>query len=427
MSRKAALQHVTKQGRGPSGATVTRRLTLDEAQEQIRRCLFPVAARKLIPAADGVNRILASDLAAPLDMPPQNRAALDGYAFRSADLPAVASAHLHVIGRSVAGHPFAGKIGPGEAIRILTGGSVPTDADTVILQEACQEQHGVVSFPVAEAAKNHIRRRGEDFRIGDTVLRQGHRLQPVDLGMVAACGMPILPVYESLRVALFSTGDELVEPGLTLQPGQMWDANRTMLRALISETGATVTDLGILPDNEADMLEAMTGAAHEHDLIVTSGGMSVGDEDHVKQVIRRRGRLELWRLAIKPGKPVGFGDIDDCPIIGLPGNPVAAIVTFLLLGRPALLRLSGCLEAPNRSLRLPLAAALTKEAGRREFLLGKTVTSDDGMTAVEPVSKRGSAMLSALLEADGLIDLDEAATEIAAGQPVAYLPLRRPR
>jgi len=424
MAREVTLQQTTRSSGGPSGTALVRRLTLDEAQAQIRRCLFPVTARKLVPSAEGINRILASDLVAPLDMPTQDRAALDGYAFSAAGLPALAFAHLHVVGRSAAGHPFQGRLAPGEAIRILTGGTVPEDADTVIMQEACLEQHSVVSFPVSAAAKNHIRQRGEDFRAGDTLLLQGHRIRPIDLGMVSACGMPVLPVYESLRVALFSSGDELVEPGLTLQTGQIWDTNRPMLRALIGETGASVNDLGILPDDPTSMLEALTWAAHEHDLIVTSGGMSVGDEDHMKQIIRRRGRLELWRLAIKPGKPVGFGDIDDCPIIGLPGNPVAAIVTFMLLGRPAMLRLAGSLEAPNRSLRLPLAEPIAKEAGRREFLLARTVTGGDHVTAIELVHKRGAAMLSGLLEADGLVDLDEATTAVAAGQPVPYLPLR---
>jgi molybdopterin molybdotransferase len=424
MSREATLQQMTTSGGGRSGNPAIRRLTLDEAQARIKRCLFPVAARKLVPTAEGLNRILANDLIAPFDMPGHDRAALDGYAFRAADLPALASAHLHVVGRSAAGHPFAGQLASGEAVRILTGATVPQGADTVIMQEACLEQHDVVSFPVSATARNHIRRRGEDFHAGDTVLRQGHRIRAVDLGMVAACGMPVLPVYEPLRVALFSTGDELVDAGLTLQAGQIWDTNRPMLRALIGETGANVNDLGILPDDPTSLLEALTWAAHEHDLIITSGGMSVGDEDHMKQVIRRRGNLELWRLAIKPGKPVGFGDIDDCPIIGLPGNPVAAIVTFMLLARPALSRLSGGLEPTDRPLRLPLHTPLGKEAGRREFLLSRITTARDGATALEPVGKRGPAMLSGLLEADGLIDLDEATTNVAAGELVSYLPLR---
>src|SRR6185369_11164539 len=203
------------------------------------------------------------------------------------------------------------------------------------------------------------------------ILPRGHRLRAVDLGVAAACGLPVLPVYEPLRVALFSTGDELVEPGLTLPPGHIWDANRAMLKTMISETGATVSDFRILTDHLADMMDALTKAAHDHDLIVTSGGMSVGDEDHVKQVIHRRGHLEIWRLAIKPGKPVGFGDIDDCPIIALPGNPVAAVATFLTLGRPAMSRLSGRTDQAARELHLPTTRALSKSAGRREFLLAK--------------------------------------------------------
>jgi molybdopterin molybdotransferase len=248
-------------------------------------------------------------------------------------------------------------------------------------------------------------------------------LRPADLGIASGCGLAVLPVYETLRVALFSTGDELVEPGLDLPPGHIWDANRAMLKALVQESGAAVSDLGILPDRFDHMRDALTRAAHDHDLIVTSGGMSVGDEDHVKQIINQRGRLEMWRLAIKPGKPVGFGDIDDCPIIALPGNPVAAVVTFLTLGRLAVSRLSGGNESTVRQLHLPAGSTIRKQAGRRDFLLARLVTAEDGLSRVVPLAKQGSAMLSSLMEADGLIDLDEDLTEISPGETIRYLPL----
>jgi molybdopterin molybdotransferase len=398
-------------------------MTLEEAQRQLRQLLIPVAAKTLVPVSVAVNRILSSDLIAPIDLPRDDRAALDGYAFQSADRAGADILRLRLVGRSAAGHPYAGPAEAGSAVRILTGGSLPAGYDSVVMQEICTEADGVVSFQPAALTGNHVRRRGEDCRAGTVILPRGHRLRPADLGIASGCGLAMLPVYETLRVALFSTGDELVEPGLDLPPGHIWDANRAMLKALVQESGAAVSDLGILPDRFDDMQDALTRAAHDHDLIVTSGGMSVGDEDHVKQIINRRGRLEMWRLAIKPGKPVGFGDIDDCPIIALPGNPVAAVVTFLTLGRLAVSRLSGGNEGAVRQLYLPAGSAIRKQAGRRDFLLARLVAAEDGLSRAVPLAKQGSAMLSSLMAADGLIDLDEDVTEISPGETIRYLPL----
>jgi molybdopterin molybdotransferase len=428
-------------------------MTLDEALEQVRRLLSPVAAQGPVPVSAAVNRILSTDLIAPIDLPLEDRAALDGYAFHSTDLAGKDSAgetstgetppgetptgetpageipvaakivRLHLAGRSAAGHPYAGQIAAGKAVRILTGGSLPAGFDSVVMQEVCTVADDILSFPLAAMTSNHVRRRGEDYRAGTVILPRGHRLRPTDLGIASACGLSVLPVYAPLRVALFSTGDELREPGLALRPGQIWDANRAMLQALIRESGAVVSDLGILPDRLEPMRDALTQAAHDHDLIVTSGGMSVGDEDHVKQIINQRGHLEMWRLTIKPGKPVGFGDIDDCPIIALPGNPVAAVVTFLTLGRLAIARLSGNVDSAIRCLRLPAGSAIRKHAGRREFLPAKLIQGENGQSAAIPVPKQGAAMLSSLVEADGLIDLDEAATAILPGETIRFLPL----
>lgn len=422
MPHDAMIHSETVPEAAAQNGTVARRMTLEEAQRQVRRLLSPVAAKSLVPVSAAVSRVLSNDLIAPADLPREDRAALDGYAFHSADLAGVEFVRLTLAGRSAAGHPHAGRIEAGSAVRILTGASLPTGFDSVVMQEICTEADGILSFQASALSGNPVRRRGEDYRAGAVILPRGHRLRPADLGIASACGFPVLPVYEPLRVAVFSTGDELIEPGLTLRPGQIWDANRAMLTALVQESGAVVNDLGILPDRFDDMLGALTRAAHDHDLIVTSGGMSVGDEDHVKQVINQRGRLEIWRLAIKPGKPVGFGDIDDCPIIALPGNPVAAVVTFLTLGRLAISCLAGGGEM-IRSLQLPSGSTIRKQVGRREFLLAKLDRSGTGFVAAVPVRKQGAAMLSSLVEADGLIDLDEAVTEIAPGAAVRFLPL----
>lgn len=402
-----------------------RRMSLTQAQRQLHALLSPVAAKSLVPVADAVNRLLAENLIAPFDLPHEDRAALDGYAFSSGDLAGTEIVRLKLAGRSAAGHPHAGRVEPGSAIRILTGGSVPASFDTVVMQEVCTERDGILSFPASALTGNHIRRRGEDYRAGNVILARGRRLRPTDLGIASTCGFPVLPVYQPLRVALFSTGDELVEPGIALQPGRIWDTNRAMLKALVQASGTVVSDLGILPDRLEDMLGALIRAASDHDLIITSGGMSVGDEDHVRKIIDQRGHLEHWRLSIKPGKPVGFGDIDDCPIIALPGNPVAAVVTFLMLGRLAIARLSGSTEPAIRQLGFPAGAAVRKQAGRREFLLAKLTVAEDGRTMAVPIAKQGSAMLSALVEADGLIDLAEEMTIVSPGGIVPYLPFPR--
>ncbi|MET1029083.1 MAG: gephyrin-like molybdotransferase Glp [Dongiaceae bacterium] len=410
-------------------------LRLDEARLLLRRQLRCCVSAESVPLSAALNRILAEDVMAPVDLPHQDRSAVDGYAVRAADLIAGRPTLLLIAGQAAAGHPLnlpaAVPEMTGGAVRIFTGATVPEGFDTVIQQEACRSDGIIVTIPAGIARGGNVRLRGEDYRMGMRALPQGHRLRPRDLGLAAALGLPALPVYRRLRVALFSTGDELLDPETqpfdgALSVGQSWDANRYMLKAQLIELGCEVSDFGILPDRLGKTIGALAEAAHDHDFIVTSGGMSVGDEDYVKHVIRRRGHLELWRLAIKPGRPVGFGDIDDCPILALPGNPVAAAVTFIMLGSLAVARLSGSGENLPRGFQVMADFSLNKLAGRREFLPAILDMQEGGPSSATPVAKKGSAMLSALTWSDGLIDLPEEIARVAPGDNIHFIPFRQP-
>ena len=319
------------------------------ALAELRARLAPVGERETVPLSEAAGRILAADLIADRDVPPHDNAAVDGYAVHFADLAADRDTELPVTGRAAAGHSLGRPARRGEAIRIFTGAVMPDGPDTVMMQEDCTSRGDVVVIRPGIGRGANRRRRGEDVRVGTIVLRDGQRLRPQDVGLAAALGRPAVPVYRRLRVAILSTGDEVHEPGTALPLGAVYDANRYALVALVKALGAAPTDLGILADEAAAIDAALTDAATGHDLILTSGGMSVGEEDHIAGVVRARGSLYFWKLAIKPGRPVAMGQIGGTPLIGLPGNPAAMMVTFLRLARPALLRLAGapsCRAAP---------------------------------------------------------------------------------
>ena len=302
-------------------------------------------------------------------------------------------------------------------VRIFTGAAVPAGADLVLMQEDCRLE-GDRLIPPAALGPTNIRRKGEDLAKGATAIAKAMRLGPGHLALAGALHHPVIPVYRRLRVALFSTGDELRAPQEEIGPGQIADANRPMLRAMLRGMGSAVEDFGILKDDSETQIAALVEAAQRNDLIVTTGGASVGDEDHLTRVIRRRGYLEIWRLKIKPGKPVGIGDIDDCPILALPGNPVAAALTFLMLGTPLVARLAGAGDLRPPVMRLPAHREIAKPPGRWEALAARLVHEPGRPSAVEPLAKTGSAMLSALAGAEGFIALPEETERVQAGEIV---------
>ena len=396
-------------------------LGVDAALALICERVSPVVSEEVAPLAEACGRVLARDLVATIDVPPHVNSAVDGYAMAHADLLPDRETVLPVTGRAAAGHPLGRPAARGEAIRIFTGALMPEGADTVMMQEDCTVEEERVRIPPGIKKGANRRHAGEDVAKGALAVPAGRRLKPADLGLLAALGHTLLPVFRRLRVALLSTGDEVCDPGQKLEAGMIYDANRVMLKGLLQELGCEVSDLGIRPDRAPELADTLAAAAAEHDLVVTSGGVSTGEEDHVKAAIERLGRIDFWRLAIKPGRPVALGQVRGVPLIGLPGNPVAAALTFAILARPLTLRLAGAEASPP--LQFPVMADFTyrKKAGRREYLRA-SLKRENGAAVARRYPKDGAGILSSIVQSDGFAVLDEAASDVKPGMTVDFLP-----
>jgi molybdopterin molybdotransferase len=396
-------------------------MSVDEALARIDARVVAVVDSEAVPLGAAAGRVLAHDLVATMDLPPHPNSAVDGYAVAYADLSPDSETTLPVGGRAAAGHPLDRALRRGEAIRIFTGAPMPQGADTVLMQEDCVAADGQVRLKPGIRKGANRRHAGEDVAVGQTALTAGRRLGAADLGLAAALGRRELPVFRRLRVALLSTGDEVREPGIALPDGAIYDANRFMLAALLESLGCVVTDFGIRPDREAALADALAAAGAGHDLIVTSGGVSTGEEDYVKGAIERLGALYFWRLAIKPGRPVALGQIGGVPLIGLPGNPVAVAVTFAVLARPLILKLAGAQASAPRLFPVRAGFAYRKKPGRREYLRTRLERDGDHVVAVK-YPRDGAGILSSIVQSDGLVILDETVSNLAAGATVDFLP-----
>ncbi len=397
-------------------------LGVDAALALIDERVTPVVGEEIVLLGEACGRILARDLVAQIDVPPHANSAVDGYAVAHADLLPDRDTVLPVGGRAAAGHPLGRPAARGEAIRIFTGAPMPDGTDTGMMQEDCVvEEEGRVRLAPGIRKGANRRHAGEDVARGAVALPTGRRLKPADLGLAAALGNDRLPVFRALRVALLSTGDEVREPGGALAPGAIYDANRVMLMALLRGLGCAVSDLGIRPDRAAALTDTLAAASVEHDLIVTSGGVSTGEEDHVRAAIERLGRIDFWRLAIKPGRPVALGQVNGVPLIGLPGNPVAAALTFAVLARPLILRLAGAAAQPPLLFRVAAGFAYRKKAGRREYLRA-SLERDGASLVARRYPKDGAGILSSIVQSDGFVVLDEEVSDLAPGMPVDFLP-----
>jgi molybdopterin molybdotransferase len=393
-----------------------------EALERIRTAALPLPEPETVRLRDAAGRILAAPVIAARDVPPHDNAAVDGYAVFFADLAPDGSTELPVTGRAAAGHPLDRPARRGEAIRIFTGAAMPEGPDTVLMQEDCRDSGTAVTVPAGIKRGANRRRRGEDLEAGSVVLQAGSRLRPQEIGLAASLGLTTLPVYRRLHVALFSTGDEVREPGANLPPGAIYDANRYALLALLHGLGCEVSDLGIVADREDAVRAALADAASGHDLVVSSGGMSVGEEDHVKAAVEALGALHFWRLAIRPGRPVALGQVKGVPFVGLPGNPVAVMVTFLLLARPLILRLAGATVIAPRLYRVASGFAYAKKASRAEYLRARLEPGPDGEWVAHKHPRDGAGILSSMVAADGLVAIAEGVTSVSPGAPVDFLP-----
>jgi len=382
----------------------------------------PVATPETVPLAVARGRTLAEDLVAQRDVPPHDNAAVDGYAVYFDDLSTEGETRLRVAGRVAAGHALDEPAERGTAVRIFTGAPMPEGPDTLFMQEDARIEGNEVILPPGIKRGANRRKAGEDVKAGTTILKKGQRLRPQDIGLAASVGAAKLSVYNILKVGIFSTGDELREPGEKTPPGAIFDANRYVLRALLDQLGCEVKDFGIVPDRKDQIRQTLSNAAVTCDAVITSGGMSTGEEDHVRAAVEALGSIHFWRLAIRPGRPVALGHVKGSPFVGLPGNPVAMMVTFLRFARPVLLRLGGATDIEPRTFRVQADFDTKKKEGRREWLRARLLTGPDGITVAKRFPRDGAGILTSLVESDGLIELAEDVTNVAAGTMVDFLP-----
>jgi molybdopterin molybdotransferase len=396
-------------------------MSVDEAVAIIAARVRPVAEVEAVPLAEADGRVLARDLAAPLPLPPFTNSAVDGYAIASSDLPRGDARSFPLAGRVQAG-AVARAAQPGHAVRIFTGAPMPEGTDTVFMQEDVTiNDAGRVVLPAGLKPGANVRPAGEDIPQGAVALKAGHRLRPQDVALAAAFGLTQIEVVRRLRVAVFSTGNELASPGTPRAGPQLFDSNRFMLMAMLKRLGCAVSDLGILRDERAALAAGLKEVASGHDLILTTGGVSTGEEDHVKAAVESAGSLVLWRMAIKPGRPVAMGIIDGAPLIGLPGNPVASFVTFVHVVRPTVLALLGARPAPLTPVPVRAAFSYKKKAGRREYVRVFLCKREDGTLEAQKFPREGAGLLSSLVETDGLAELGEAVTKVEPGAEIGFL------
>lgn len=397
-------------------------MSVEQAAERAFALVVPVPEVQTLTLQEADGRVIAGSVSAAIDLPPFANSAVDGYAVRYADLAPAGETRLPLLGRVPAGADAALSPANGVAVRVFTGAPMPPDADTVFMQEDVALEEGHVVLPPGLARGANARPAGEDIARGTQAIASGQRLRPQDLALLAALGETEVVVRRRPRIAIFSTGNELTEPGLSLGPSAIYDANRTLLRAMVTRAGAEVVDLGILRDDCASLAANLKQAASHCDLILTSGGVSTGEEDHVKAAVEQAGSLDFWRIGIKPGRPVAMGMVAGKPFVGLPGNPVAVFVTFAFVARPLIARLGGCLYRLPVALPVRLAFPYRKKAGRREYVRVSLSEAGDGVPLAHRHPQDGAGVLTSLTRTDGLVELPDAATAIAEGSMVPFYP-----
>lgn len=402
------------------------RMTVGDALGRFSAELGAVTTSMTVPLRAALGRILAQDLAAPRSIPPHNNAAVDGFVVFFDDLDPTGDTRLPVTGRIAAGHPLARNAQRGEALQIFTGAPVPVGPDSIFMMEDCRRDGDDVILPLGIRRGDNLRLAGEDIEAGVIALRRGARLRAQDVAMAASLGFAEIEVYAPLRVTVLSTGDEIRNPGEAADAGSIFDINRYSIMALLEGLGCDVRDLGILPDDYDTVHAALADCPGQTDLVLTSGGVSMGEEDHIKAAVAALGDINFWNLAIKPGRPIALGllgaEEDEIPFIGLPGNPVAAMVTFLRIARPIVLLLAGALAVEPHLFRVPAGFDFTKKAGRREWLRARLERGADGALTATKFPAEGSGILTSMVDADGLVELAEDQERVTVGQLVDFLP-----
>ena len=394
-------------------------MPVEKAREHIRAFLSPVTTVERLNIRATLGRVLAENVISPVNVPQHDNSAMDGYAVRFADLKTDAETTLTIVGASFAGKPFQGTLETFQAVRIMTGAVIPAGADSVVQQERAKASADQVSVMPLPKKGTNTRSAGEDLRAGEAALRRGQPIRPAEIGMMASLGIGEVAVYRKLRVAFFSTGDELVAVGTPLGPGQIYDSNRYTIYGLLVRLGCEVLDMGVIRDTPLDVEQAFKDAARVADVVITSGGVSVGEADYVKQVLDRLGEVLFWKIAMKPGRPLAYGKIGDAHFFGLPGNPVAVMVTFYQFVRDALLHLQGQTGTiPLPTQKVVCTSAIKKAPGRTEFQRGILSRDATGQWSVRTTGDQGSGILSSMSQANCFIILPTDQGNVPAGSEV---------
>ena len=394
-----------------------------EAMRRIRAHVRPVTATESVAVIDTLGRVAARDVVSPMDVPGHTNSAMDGYACAGGALPERTPRWYEVAGTAYAGKPFAGPVGPSQAVRIMTGAVMPEGADTVVMQEHVEVDGGRVRIPPGARAGQHVRQAGEDIGAGAVVVPRGRRLMPAEMGLLASLGIAEVEVYRTLRVAYFSTGDEIRPPGAPFEPGLVYDSNRFTMHGMLGRLGVEIIDLGIVPDRRHAVLDAFREASARADVVLSSGGASTGEADYVREVLSQLGQVGFWRIAIRPGRPLAFGLLGDSVFFGLPGNPVAVMVTFYQFVESAIRTASGETDArPRPAVEARCTTGLRKKPGRVEYYRAILERDESGALVVRSTGKSGSGLLHTMSDANCFIVLPEDGATVEAGATVKVQP-----
>lgn len=397
------------------------RLSISAARDRIANLISPLSAWQRCPLRDALNRILHQAVISPINVPAHNNSAMDGYAINSDDM-AKGLTQLKQVGVAYAGQPYTNNINTGECIRIMTGAVVPPECDTIAMQELVEVQGDTITLHRSHPKGEHVRYAGEDLKTGDVVLAAGRRLVPSDLGLLASLGIAEISVKRKLRVAFFSTGDELKSIGETLETGQIYDSNRYTLYGMLKRLDVDILDMGVVPDNKDILRQTLIDASSQADVVITSGGVSVGDADYVKEMLAELGEVDFWKIAMRPGRPLAFGQVNSALFFGLPGNPVSVMVTFYQFVMPALRQLMGESNTEPLTLQVTCIDAIRKRPGRFEYQRAILSTDINGLTHVRTTGAQGSGILSSMSSANCFILLDETCDGLPANSLVTVQP-----
>ncbi len=397
-------------------------LSPDEANKQIIKSLHISSGTEDVAISDSLDRILMENITSSINVPSSTNSAMDGYALHARDLPESKTKELKLVGTSLAGQAYSGKVNEGECVRIMTGAVMPENTDTVVIQELVNVENDNVIIGVDTKPGSNVRQAGEDISIGDTVLAKGIRLSPADIGLIASLGQARVTVQKKLKVAFFSTGDELRSIGEELEEGMIYDSNRYTLRSMLSRLNVEIIDLGVIRDVREDIDHAFQSASEQADVILTSGGVSVGDADYVKESLESLGEMNFWKVAMKPGRPLAFGKINQAYFFGLPGNPVSVMVTFYQFVQPAIRHLMGEQDSNSFTFKVPCTSQLKKRPGRVEFQRGVLERNDNGELTVRKTGAQGSGILNSMSKANCFIILPLENEGIEVGAMVDVQP-----